>query len=1568
MEKIAIIGYSCLLPDAKNPEEFWQNLIAQKDSTSPITTEELGIDPQTHYHPTKGKPDKYYSLKGTHIRDFKFDPKGYKLPPQLLDSLDNTSKWSLYAAKNALQHSGYLNNDTLLAHCGVILGTLSLPTKTSNQLLAPIYQQILNPAIRQLLQTEEFQLPAPSETSHHNAMISGMPAAIIAQALSLSSTHFCIDAACSSPQYAIRLASHYLWTHKADMMLAGGVSAADPLFLRMLFSGLQAYPEDNDISRPLDKTSRGLMTGEGTGMFVLKRYSDAVRDGDRIHATITGNGLSNDGKGKHLLSPNSKGQVLAFERAYAEAGINPKDIDYLECHATGTLLGDTTEFNSVETFFGNHQASPLVGSAKANVGHLLVGAGSVGLLKVILSMGKGVIPATINVGEPIGNETNVISPKKIVRSTTNWQKNGNIKRAAISAFGFGGTNAHMIVEEGGNQASHAEAPLEVAKIAVVGMDAYFGNCKNLDEFERSIYDGIQHFIPLPEKRWRGVEKETDLLKQYGLSEGKAPMGAYIQDFEFDMISSKIPPNELDKLNPQQLLLLKVAERALKDAEIQPGGKVAVIIAAETELSVHQLQQRWNLSWQVKEELPNLETSQLETILKDSIHHPVELGEFVSYISNIMASRISALWDFNAPTFTMTAGENSTFKALEVAQHLLTTGEAESVLVGAVDLAGGLENVLLRSQQTPMNTGTQTLSFDAKVHGVTVGEGAGAVVLQKYDPKATKKVYAVVDAIAFAKCSFIAFAQKHALGVADAGTIKQVSANAFAVAGIKPDAVNYLEVSASGISQADTAEIQGLVQAYPGSENRLSCAVGSVKSNIGHTFTASGIASFIKTSLCLYYRYIPGTPQWSGVKEQEQWHGSPFYVAPTSRPWLLSKHTTRRVAAINGIGADGSYAHLIVSEAEQQGERQSRYLQQMPLYLFPLAGDSKEELLTHLDALKSTVQNSTHLQNSASLSFTQFQQKNTAKYTLVILGRNHKELLREMESAAKGVTNAFEKGEPWQTPIGSYFTPKPLGKTGEIAYVYPAAINAYVGIAQNIGRLYPQVHDDAMITSLYTAVDDIEKFLYPRSLNKLSTRQLENLEKELLDNSLAMFETEICIARLLTTIIRDRFQAKPKFAFGYSLGETSMMFAQGVWSDFNEGIKKFHASPLFGDRVSGQKNALREYWKLPSFAESPADDFWGTYVLIAKPEQVREAIKNETRVYLTQISTPEEVVIAGEPGGCQRVIKALGCNAFAAPFNHLIHCEAMQSEYNEIVRVNNLPAQPVGDIAFYSSAEYTPVALEGNAIAQSIGKCLTTPLDFPRLVNQIYSQGARIFIEAGAGNVCSRWIDKILENQDHVTVSLNRRGTDDHSSIVRALAKLTSHRVAVDLSSLYNCETPTTKKTSYKTITLGGNSITAAILTEENKKLFQDVFKKQQVKTVIPQSPTKPLIPTIEVINSPEITSQKTNNSDIFSTTKKQEQKLEKVTMKHDINNSYAAKEELQFCELDVKQHQTPQLISQSSQSHSLSTTLHFQKLSQNNSRVHKTHATFLQSRQEFSHSISEIIQLQIACAENLLNE
>ena len=201
---------------------------------------------------------------------------------------------------------------------------------------------------------------------------------MIAQALSLSGVYFSLDAACASSLYSVKLACDYLLFHKADMMLAGAVSAGDPFFVNM--------------------------------------------------------GLSNDGRGQSVLSPNPKGQITAFERAYANADIDPKSIDYVECHATGTPLGDKAELNSMDTFFGKHGATPLVGSVKSSLGHLLTAAGMASMIKVILSMAEGIIPATINLKEAQSSLNHVIAANLIPDSSTPWPHTQPCRHAAVSAF------------------------------------------------------------------------------------------------------------------------------------------------------------------------------------------------------------------------------------------------------------------------------------------------------------------------------------------------------------------------------------------------------------------------------------------------------------------------------------------------------------------------------------------------------------------------------------------------------------------------------------------------------------------------------------------------------------------------------------------------------------------------------------------------------------------------------------------------------------------------------------------------------------------------------------------------------------------------------------------------------------------------------------------------------------------------------------------------------------------------------------------------------------------------------
>lgn len=1563
MDKIAIIGLSCLFPDAKNSHEFWQNLISGKDSISEIQFSDLDVEPEIFYDPVKGKTDKFYSSKGGFIRNFEFKASEYNLSEELINSLDDTYKWSLYVTKQALEQSGYIRNKSVLSKCGVILGNLSTPTKYSQKLFAPLYQQVIEAATAELLQQESFNLPSATikrKASLYNGMISSFPAALVAQTFSLSNINFCIDAACSSSFYTIKLASHYLWTHQADLMVAGAICCTDPLSLRMGFSIIQAYP-DNGISRPFDKSSRGIITSEGASVVVLKRYSDAVRDGDKILAAICGNGLSNDGRGKHSLVPNPKGQILAFERAYKEAQISPKDIDYLECHATGTLVGDIIELNSIESFFGQHQAIPPLGAVKGNVGHLLSVAGMVSLTKVVESMSNGVIPPSINITEPVGAEQNLVSSQSIVTAPTAWQSKSSVKRAAISAFGFGGSNSHLILEqrekpEAIDALSKTPKPIQLAKLAIVGMDAIFGNCDGQDAFERSIYNGTQHFISVPTKRWHGMEDRKDLFIQHGMGEVEIPAGAYINDIEIDTIACRIPPNEFEHLNPQQMLMLKVANRAIVNARIEEGSNVAVIIAADTDLKVHGGYQRWHLSWQIKEGLRNgkitlsaEQVTQLENILKDSLTKPIESATSLSYTSNLMATRISSLWNFSGSSFTLSAGENSVFKALQVAQMLLSAYEVDAVVVGAVDLAGGLDYVWLQNQFAKINTGTHTLSYDEFSNGWNIGEGAGAVVLKRHDTaqKNSDSIYAVIDAIGFAYHKYDLEKLQTGLPSFDAESVRKACQNAFQLAGIQPSDIDYLEVFGSGIQQQDEAEIAGLLQAYGRSENGLDCAIGSIKANIGHTFIASGIASLIKTALCLHHKYIAPTPNWSKVKAPEMWKDSRFYVATDSAPWFTEKEGVKRVAAVNGIGIDGSYAHIVMSEEPSQKLKNSYNFHKNPFYLFPIAANTRSELLQELADLQQTIDNSSSLDITATQTFNIFKQHQNAHYTLVILGHNKSELAKEMTFAHKGINNAFETGKDWQTPLGSYFTANPLGKRGEVAYVYPRVGSSFLGIGKDTFRLLPGVFDYLNTNNLNSSVAANAKLLYPRSLNKLFNSQLNALENQYLVNDGEITsQIEVQISSVNTTILRDIFQIKSRFAFGISLGELTMLIAQGVLScsHLHQDNYKQQASNVFKTRLSGKKQVIHEYWRLPKNIDLKDSDFWSTYILLANPSEVQECIKDEEHLYITLINSSDEVIIAGEKQACQRAIKKLNCNAQYLPLDLVVHCPVMHSEYERLIQFFTYTIKNIPNIIFYSAADYAPLKLESNEVARSITKVICHQIDLPRLVNTVYQDGAKIFIEVGCGSGSSRLINKILDSKEHITVFLNQKGVNEQISIIKALAKLVSHQVPLNLSPLYKPteEKLTRKLLMFKTLTLGGDKIFNIVLNENNRKIFQDaVYSKKNLSSV-----------------------------------SERYQDFEDLNNERDFANNFMkiTQEKQNLNEMQVVASFKSPLVGSyplnnvDNVNYSKLTQAHCENIDEINLQVFKDHSVFLEARHESGKQLKKILDIQISCVKNILNE
>jgi len=690
-------------------------------------------------------------------------------------------------------------------------------------------------------------------------------------------------------------------------------------------------------------------------------------------------------------------------------------------------------------------------------------------------------------------------------------------------------------------------------------------------------------------------------------------------------------------------------------------------------------------------------------------------------------------------------------------------------VAVITLSPGLETVLRTCQLADVGHATTLSAALATAQELLLKKNAPAVLLVEGNPD--KQTVAAMVLAAHPAASPVG---KSVYAVVNGSSVAGHSyKDALESAGISPEQVGLILIPAFTATGIPAVEVQALLATFPVAD-KPSCALSG---------SADGLSGLVKAAWCLYRRVIPGTPDWQGPDQPEEWQGSTFYMPTTSRTWFCNRQQEKRIAGFSTAAETGSSILIVLSETVSDGIHPANVLAQEPLRLFPLAAESIDGLIEKMNSLQSQLLSGTSLSDAARGCYNRFQQdKAVANVRACLLASSFETLNKEISFAITGIPAANEKKAEWQSLQGSYFTAQPLGATGDVAFVYPGAFNSYPGIGQDLFYLFPSLYDRLYAISPH--MDELldERLLYPRNMKALTPAELSGFEAQLTADPIAMLLSGTCLAVLYTFILRDVFGLYPASAFGYSLGENSMMFAGSVWTDAETMANDLRESPLFHTRLAGPQEAVRDYWKLPSEDAKP---LWENYLLMAPSEQVREAMANEPRVFLTQINTPRQVVIGGDPDGCRRVIEAVKCSTLKAPFNYALHNPAIASEYAAMEELFYRPVDQQPEMTLYASATYQPMTIEARSNAQLLAEGLCTCLDFPRLIRQVYQDGARIFIELGAGSNCTHWIDDTLNGQPHAAFSINRKGLDDFSSILRLLARLTCHRVPVNLEPLYN---------------------------------------------------------------------------------------------------------------------------------------------------------------------------------------
>jgi polyketide-type polyunsaturated fatty acid synthase PfaA len=961
--------------------------------------------------------------------------------------------------------------------------------------------------------------------------------------------------------------------------------------------------------------------------------------------------------------------------------------------------------------------------------------------------------------------------------------------------------------------------LQRVPIAIIGMSALFPKAKNLHEYWDNIIGKVDCITDIPTSRWN--------IDDYYDPDPTAPdktyckRGGFIPDIDFNPLEFGLPPNILEVTDIAQLLSLVVAKAAMEDAGYgesknfssdihdqlrQRTGVVLGVIGGCMQLIVPLTTRLQYPVWEKVLKSSGMSDQDTQKVIEKMKLAYVgwEENSFPGWLANVVSGRIANRLDLGGMNCVVDAACASSLTALKMSISELIERRCDMMITGGVETDNSIFNYMCFSK-TPASSKKDYLNpFDAESDGMMVGEGIGMLVLKRLEDaeRDGDRIYAVIKGI----------------GTGSDGKSKSIYAphpegqtrtlrRAYEDAGFPPTSIGLIEAHGTGTPVGDLCEFTALNEVF--SENNLQkehIALGSVKSQIGHTKAAAGSASLIKAVLALYHKVLPPTINVTNPNPKFGIDNSPFYLNTEVRPWLQPDIDTPRRAGVSSFGFGGTNYHVVLEEYKSEQNFAYR-LHNAPQSVL-LWADTPEQLLAKCEDAKSQLESATGNQYYKELiSCSKSSDIPLAAVRVGFVAISQLEAEELLQIAIKQLQKQPQTST-WEHPRGVYYRKLGMSLEGKVVAMFPGQGSQYLNMGSKLAINFPTLRqaykslDDLFIENGLQPVSQVV-FPHPTFDSNQKTSQIEALQRtENAQPAIGAFS-----AGLYKILQQAGFKAD--FVMGHSFGELTALWAAGVLSDADY----FYLVKARGQAMSTTKN--------------DADCDAGSMLAVnGDIRQIPEIIKGLSHLNIANFNSPNQVVLSGakpEIATIQQILSKRGYSVTPLPVSAAFHTRFVSHACQPF-------AEAIGAIAFhspkipvYSNTTGKAYSTEPESIQKTLEGHLLQSVLFEQEIENLYAAGGYCFVEIGPRQILSNFVKATLGDRPHLAIALNpSREKDSDLQMRQAVMQLRVAGLSLQNLDPYQFEPLSTEvaKNNRLNITLKGSNY----VSEKTKTAFEKALQ------------------------------------------------------------------------------------------------------------------------------------------------